>query len=73
MNTIILKLILFIQWAGTCFGQPCGHLQAYKIQRLDCVCKTNFSVLVRISWYHSCIHLVNARVMDHRKGVFNVG
>ena len=32
--TILFKLVLYTQWAAMCFGQPCGHLQEHKMQRL---------------------------------------
>jgi hypothetical protein len=28
------KISLYIQRTPTCFGQPCGHVQGYKIQSL---------------------------------------
>jgi hypothetical protein len=33
----INKISLYTQWTPTCFGQPCGHLQGYKIQSLDTI------------------------------------
>ena len=27
-----IKISLYMQWTPTCFGQPCGHLQGYKMQ-----------------------------------------
>jgi hypothetical protein len=28
------KISLYTQWTPTCFGEPCGHLQGCKLQRL---------------------------------------
>ena len=61
------------QRTSTSFVQPCGHLQGYTTQSWDCIYKTNFSILVFICWYHLYIYWINARIMDHRKVMFNLG
>jgi len=35
MHTSPLKLVLYVQLSATCFGQPCGHVQGYKMKSLD--------------------------------------
>jgi hypothetical protein len=42
-----IEIILSMEWTPTCFGQPCGHLQGSKIQRLDTVRSESYCSLIK--------------------------
>jgi len=46
MHSSTLKLALYVKLSATCFGQPCGHAQGYKMQSSDAFKVQNGSVKV---------------------------
>lgn len=66
-----IEIIFYTHWTTTCFGQPCDLLQGYKIlvfyipenhhvfdekYRSSLCIWNNFSILVCICWFHSCMY-----------------
>jgi len=41
-----IKISLYTKWTPTCFSQPCGHLQEYKIQRWNTLYTTYYTLNV---------------------------
>ena len=50
-----IKISLYTEWNPTCFGQPCGHLQGSKVQRLYTLKKFPDGVIGIFNWHNpSC-------------------
>jgi len=55
MHSSTLKLVLYVRLSATCFGQPCGHVQEYKIQSLD-ACKVQNGIMKVSERMQRCNH-----------------